>query len=379
MYFERDPILPPTGEFWQFTFLLMVFGAEKPSNTFGDLNLNLCSVADVFLAQTSCENSFAGPLIRLIHIQRKPVRGKVMKILYLSSLALLMTSTAWGQATPIPASSPITAEAVVARIQKQIGVPWQTDTVDTFKAGDPKTRVTGIAVTMMATLDVLQRAAAAGDNFIITHEPTFYDHMDDPSLLPQKEQDAVLAAKRTFIAEHHLVVWRFHDHWHDRNPDGIEQGMIRALGWEKFLDPGDDHLFTLPETTVADLGAFLEKKLNLASLRIVGKRDMKVKRVAMAPGAVGFAKQAEQLERPDVQVLILGEAREWETIEYAADAISEGRDKAVIILSHVPSEQAGMDEAARWLRTFIHEVPVQFIPTADPFAADSTLTHHKHQ
>src|SRR5258708_29340066 len=40
--------------------------------------------------------------------------------------------------------------------------------VDTFKAGDPDSRVNGIAVTMMATLDVLQRAAAHGDNLIIT-------------------------------------------------------------------------------------------------------------------------------------------------------------------------------------------------------------------
>ncbi len=53
-------------------------------------------------------------------------------------------------------------------------------TVDTFKAGDPDSRVNGIAVTMMATLDVLQRAAAHGDNLIITHEPTFFDHLDAP-------------------------------------------------------------------------------------------------------------------------------------------------------------------------------------------------------
>src|ERR1700704_3771873 len=64
----------------------------------------------------------------------------------------------------------LTAREVVARIQQQVGVPWQSDTVDTFKAGNPDSRVSGIAVTMMATLDVLQRAAAAGDNLIVTHE-----------------------------------------------------------------------------------------------------------------------------------------------------------------------------------------------------------------
>src|SRR5580704_3730099 len=69
-----------------------------------------------------------------------------------------------------------TAREVVAAIQEHVGVPWQKETVDTFKAGNPDTPVTGIAVTMMATMDVLQRAAANGQNLVITHEPTFYNH-----------------------------------------------------------------------------------------------------------------------------------------------------------------------------------------------------------
>src|SRR5207244_10434761 len=92
------------------------------------------------------------------------------------------------------------AREVITRIQQQVGVPWQSDTVDTFKAGDPDTPVTGIAVTMMATLDVLQRAAAAGDNLIITHEPTFFDHMDVADQLPEKDKDPVLTEKKLFIS-----------------------------------------------------------------------------------------------------------------------------------------------------------------------------------
>src|SRR4029077_10760962 len=90
----------------------------------------------------------------------------------------------------------LTAKQVAARIQSHVGIPWMVGTVDTFKAGDPATQVTGIAVTMMATLDVLQRAAASGKNLVITHEPTFFNHLDAPDSLPQKETDAVLAAKR---------------------------------------------------------------------------------------------------------------------------------------------------------------------------------------
>src|SRR4051794_6004827 len=78
-----------------------------------------------------------------------------------------------------------TARDIIERIQKNVGVAWRTQTVDTFKAGNPNRAVTGIAVTMMATLDVLERAAASGKNLIITHEPTFYNHLDTTAKLKE--------------------------------------------------------------------------------------------------------------------------------------------------------------------------------------------------
>jgi putative NIF3 family GTP cyclohydrolase 1 type 2 len=269
---------------------------------------------------------------------------------------------------PLRAQNPrLTAREVVARIQKQVGVEWSQQTVDTFKAGDPDTTVTGIAVTMMATLDVLQRAAAAGDNLIITHEPTFYNHLDKPDDLEQKENDPVLAEKRAFIEKHHLVVWRFHDHWHRRSPDGIEAGMAHALGWEKYESKENQYLFTIPETTVERLAADLKKQLSIHVLRVVGDPKLKVKGVALVPGSSGFHRETFALERNDVQVLVTGEPREWETVEYVADAVTEGKQKALIILSHIPSEQGGMEECTRWLKTFVTEVKVEFVPANDPF------------
>jgi putative NIF3 family GTP cyclohydrolase 1 type 2 len=256
---------------------------------------------------------------------------------------------------------PLTAREVVQRIQEHVGVPWQKETVDTFKAGDPDTKVTGIAVTMMATFDVLRRAAISGANLIITHEPTFYNHLDDLKEIPQKENDAVLAEKLAFIKEHHLVVWRFHDHWHRRTPDGIEAGMTHALGWEAFQDKQNQYLFTIPETSLEKLAADLKARLELHTMRVVGDPRMKVTRVALSPGAAGMQREIGALE------LITGESREWETVEYAADAVSEKKNKALIVLGHIPSEQAGMEECTRWLKTFVSEVPVNFAPAAQPF------------
>ena len=259
-----------------------------------------------------------------------------------------------------------TAREVVAAIQEHIGVPWMEKTVDTFKAGNPDTPVTGIAVTMMATLDVLQRAAANGQNLIITHEPTFFNHYDDK---PEgmDESDAVLKEKRAFIEQHGLVIWRLHDHWHRRKPDGIQLGMVHALGWDKYQNADNEHLFTLPEITLEKLAADVARRLVSPVVRVVGNPEMKVSKIAFSPGYGGFVTETHALEMENVEVLLVGETREWETVEYAADAVSEGKRKALIIIGHVPSEQGGMEECARWLKTFVKNVPVEFVPTKQPF------------
>jgi putative NIF3 family GTP cyclohydrolase 1 type 2 len=268
-----------------------------------------------------------------------------------------------------------TAREVVAAIQEHVGVAWNSDTVDTFKAGNPDTPVTGIAVTMMATLDVLQRAAAKGRNLVITHEPTFYNHLDKPEGMDQN--DAVWTAKRTFIEKHGLVVWRFHDHWHMRKADGILLGVVRALGWEKYQNPANQYLFTMPETTVQKLATEVADRLDTPVLRVVGNPEMKITRVALSPGSAGFERETHALASDNVEVLLVGETREWETVEYAADAVSAGMPKALIVIGHVPSEQAGMEECARWLKTFIKEVPIEFVPTRQPFwTVEQKRAHH---
>jgi putative NIF3 family GTP cyclohydrolase 1 type 2 len=259
----------------------------------------------------------------------------------------------------------ITARELVAEIQKQVAVEWKRDTVDTFKAGNPDTPVTGVAVTMMATMDVLERASAKGLNFVITHEPTFYAHLDTPEGIP--ESDPVWTEKRAFIEKHGMVVWRFHDHWHMRRPDGIEAGNIRALGWEKFQRPDNQYLFAIPETTLKELAREVATKLGSPVLRVVGDPEMKVSKVGFSPGAAGSEREIRALEQDDVQVLMVGETREWETVEYAADAVSQHRPKALIVIGHIPSEQPGMEECARWFQGFVKTVPVEFVPAKQPF------------
>jgi putative NIF3 family GTP cyclohydrolase 1 type 2 len=267
-------------------------------------------------------------------------------------------------AWPACAQKQPTAQQVIDKIKAQISAPVDPNTVDTFKAGDPDTPVTGIVTTFMDTYDVLREAVAAGANLIITHEPTFYNHLDQTAFL---KGDPVFEQKMAYIRDHHLVIWRFHDEWHWRKPDGIIEGFTEAVGWGKYRQPYDQNIFTLPPTTVGQLAADLQAKLNSRSIRIVGDPLLRVTDVAYLPGASGEDKELKELERDEVQVLVAGESREWETVEYVRDAAAEGRRKALILLGHEVSEESGMEYCARWLRPLFPGVPVTFIPAGEPF------------
>lgn len=256
----------------------------------------------------------------------------------------------------------LTARQVIERIKKNVGVPWQAQTVDTFKAGDPETTVTGIVTSFMATLDVLRRASAAGRNLIVSHEPTFYSHLDETKDLAN---DPVFRLKRDFIEQHKLVVWRFHDHWHARQPDAVYVALARLLGWEKFCVDKRLAMYALPPTTLEALARDIQARLKTQALRVIGDPRIEVSRVALSPGAAGPRMQMALM--PNADVYVCGEATEWEGIAYARDTIAAGGKKGMILVGHVGSEEPGMDLCAQWLKTLVPEVPVEWIPAGDPF------------
>lgn len=256
----------------------------------------------------------------------------------------------------------LTTGQVIDRIKANVGIPWREQTVDNLIAGTLETPVKGIASTMMATLDVLQRSAARGFNMVITHEPTFYSHQDR---IEPIEQDTLYHFKRDFIQQHGMAVFHFHDHWHGRRPDGIATGMIRQLGWEKNSDPTTPKLFTFQETPLARFAQDMATKLNIQTMRVIGNPQLPVRRVMASWGNVSLMPGIPYLAQADV--LVVGETHEWELVEYVQDAVASGQKKALIILGHLISEQAGMKYCAEWLKTFIPEVPTEFISSTEPY------------
>jgi putative NIF3 family GTP cyclohydrolase 1 type 2 len=258
----------------------------------------------------------------------------------------------------------VTAREVVELIKKNQGIPWNDrSTRDTFKAGNPDSTVTGIATTMMTTFGMLKRAHAAGLNMVITHEDTFWNDRDDTKDLTD---NPLYKLKTEYILKNDMVVWRDHDHMHAMTPDYTVVGELRSVGLEggqhTTMRPG---ILTIPETTLGELAARVQRSSGARALRCVCDPNAKVSKILVGPG------YATPRMTPEVDVVIGGEQQEadggFDNVEYVMDAVSLGMAKGVIMLGHVISEQAGMEDFGNWLRTFLPGVPVQFVPAEEPY------------
>lgn len=262
----------------------------------------------------------------------------------------------------LPSFGQLTANDVINKIKTEVNCDWAKETVDNVKAGDPTTAVKGIATTFMATLEVLRKANARGLNFVITHEPTFYSHTDD---LSTHANSAIQQAKLKYIEDNDMVVWRFHDHIHRNNPDMIYEGVLDVFDWKQYRKDGV--FFEIPEMTLAEIVNHIESKFGAKTLRIVGDPEEKFTKVGMALGASGSGNHFTRLDNPKTELLIVGETNEWETVPYVQDAIELGYKKALIVMGHADSEEAGMDYFSKWLKGFYKSLPIEFIEAKNPY------------
>src|SRR5262245_60662447 len=150
------------------------------------------------------------------------------------------------------------------------GAPF-SETVDTLKTGDPDWKVTGIAVTFLATYNVIEAAIQNGTNLIITHEPTFYNHLDQTDWL---EADPIYQAKRRLIEDNHMAIWRFHDYLHSIQPDPTIVGLLKALGWSNDALPDHPLVCKFPPRPAHELVHDMKSKLGISNVRVAGDMQM---------------------------------------------------------------------------------------------------------
>ena len=168
------------------------------------------------------------------------------------------------------------------------------------------------------------------------------------------------------MRENGMVIWRFHDHMHEMRPDYTVVGSLRSVGVKGGENAGmHPGVLPIPETT---LGAFASQAKRLSGARAprcVGDPKAKVSKVLLGPG------YATPRMTSDTDTVVGGEQQEvdglFDNVQYVADAASLGIPKGLVMLGHVVSEQAGMEDLGKWMQTFIKDIPIQFVTADEPY------------
>ncbi len=236
-------------------------------------------------------------------------------------------------------------------------------TCDTCKAGDPHQKVTKVAVSMFATPNTVRRAREWGAQLLIVHEPTYYNHWDAHS------DEALEIEKRKFIEDSGLTIYRYHDHPHDAVPDFIAAGEWKYLDLPSTAEETGQfdlarlHLDT--PITPRQLAKRMEEKLGLRHVRIAGAADTPCDEISGMFGTPGGV--FEELKSDQCQILITGEACEWMLGEYARDAAELGHRKALIVMSHIGSERAGMRHIADRMQAQFPELETRYFECGEVY------------
>jgi putative NIF3 family GTP cyclohydrolase 1 type 2 len=275
----------------------------------------------------------------------------------------------------------ITAQDIVNRIQGNLGVPWKTPTTDAFQAGRPEVAVTGVVTTFAASFEVMRKAVASQKNMIVCRETPFWDRISAPGggrgrggpTREALENNPTYRLKQEFIAKNNLTIWRFSENWNARKADGQLIGLARALGWQDgYRQTGaaswakDSGYFSIPSGSLKATATDIKRKLKMKSMRIIGEPDTKLSKAILSPGYYVVPQLEKHLSDPAVDLLVIGEPVEWEASPYFADVVTSGQKKGLIVLGNEVSEEPGSGEVAAWLKTFVTEVPVEWIPAGEP-------------
>lgn len=178
--------------------------------------------------------------------------------------------------------------------------------------------------------------------------------------------DPVFSAKDDFIKKHNLVVFRLSDHWRMRTPDPFAQGLADTFGWSKFAAADDPKDLDIPETSLDAVVAHVKRSLKArGGMRIVGNPQLSVRKVGFLPGSTPIQASIEML--PGVDVIIAGEVREWEPVEYVLDTDALGGKKALVLVGRIVSEDPGMQVCAQWLKSIVPEVRSTWESAGDPY------------
>ncbi|MCD6301928.1 MAG: Nif3-like dinuclear metal center hexameric protein [Anaerolineae bacterium] len=235
-------------------------------------------------------------------------------------------------------------------------VAWDNGTCDGFKYGDPDTMVTGIAVAWQSQLSALKEARACGCNLFVTHEPTFYAHMDDDQALLASEP---AVTKQKFLDDAGMVVYRCHDVWDVIEGEGVIDRWVARLELGPVVAGDRYHrVIEVPTVTAWELASQIGQRvsaLDEQTVAFIGERSTMVHRLGVGTGAITDVRKMVDMGADAVLVTDDGVLL-WREGAWLADL-----GIPAMVVNHTTAEIPGLLGLEEHLRRTFDGVPVHFV------------------
>jgi putative NIF3 family GTP cyclohydrolase 1 type 2 len=258
---------------------------------------------------------------------------------------------------------PVTANDILEHLLDRS--PWvdRTRTVDTVKAGDPTRAVKKAAVAWISSMANLRAAVRMGCDLFVTHEPTFYNHFDDPADPLRRQEPA--AGKQAFLDQAGMCVFRCHDCW-DRWPAiGIGDSWAAWLGLTSRIARDAAGYCSVYEIDPTPLGAFAAgvaaacRPMGQHGVQVIGEMGKPIRRPAIGTGCA--VPDADLVAAgADVIVATYDGASQWQMRQRLCDL-----GVSLVCLEHGTSEKPGMMNLVKYLERTLPGLSATYVD-ADP-------------
>lgn len=243
----------------------------------------------------------------------------------------------------------------------------RTNTVDTIIIGNPQKEITKVLVSLYPDMRAVKHAVENNFDMLITHEPTFWNHIDEVEGLNEMKDNSPKKktglSKKKLIDDNGLVILRNHDVW-DRMP---EIGIPWA--WAQFLEfkvgpaeigaVGYQHRYDIEPEALDELAKRVARKtaeIGEPGVQVVGDGNRKVSRIGIGTGC---ATGLESFINMGCDAAIVSDdgCIYWKDIKWAIDI-----DFPIIRVNHATSEEPGMVTLTDYMNKHFHGLNAVHLP-----------------
>ena len=267
--------------------------------------------------------------------------------------------------------------AKIIKIMDRLAPPRLAEEWDNvgLQIGDPRLPVRRIWVSLDPSLEVVKAACENNVDLLITHHPLIFRP------LKTIDFDTAGGAIIQMATNHQLAIFSAHTNL-DIVRDGVNDVLAQRLGIQQLtiLQParageqskeddqtehGIGRIGSLAKTgNLKSLVAMVKNKLQLDFVKVAGKLEMSVSRVAICSGSGSSLMDA--FIASDAEVFISGD------IHYHDARDAESANRGIIDIGHFPSEHLMVEALADYLKKLMarEDLKIKVEPCtleADPF------------